>query len=79
MQAQEQQQQQEELKLDGKLEDRFAVDKLFLSGTADPKWISESLRLAPASNVAALIAQVQEVGLAARMSSKSLDMLQRTL
>ena len=69
-----------ELKLDGKLEERFAPSKLFLSGTADLKWISESLRLlrsngmeplfvSPTSNanVEGLITGVQEVGLAAHI------------
>ena len=62
-----------ELQLDGKLQERFAVDKMCLSGTADLKWISESFRLLRANgmellfvalasdaNVAALITRVHE-------------------
>lgn len=40
-----------ELRPDGKIEERFSPEKLFLSGTADVKWIAESLRLLRANGV----------------------------
>lgn len=73
-----------EIKLDGKLEERFQAGKLFLSGHADLKWVSESLRLlqnngmealfvspTSADNIAALLQRAQDVGLIGHIGAKN--------
>ena len=74
----------EELRLDGKLQDRLAAGKLFVSGTADNKWMAEAIRLlrdngveplfiAPTSSakVAALLTRLESIGLVGHIGARN--------